>query len=68
VNRDRCFLFTLFFTASRRVLYGKSDFAWDADSWISAYAKGDIGEHFSYAFTLSGELICVFRSPDNRYG
>jgi hypothetical protein len=37
---------------------GKSgNYAWGADAWISLYTGGDMGEHFSYWFNLSGGLI-----------
>lgn len=41
------------------------DFAWAMDSWITGYTNGDVGDHFSYNFTLSGGLL---RSPRTELG
>ncbi|MDR2246408.1 MAG: hypothetical protein LBE17_07035, partial [Treponema sp.] len=39
-----------------------ADFTWGTDSWIYAYTNGDIGEHLSYGFKISGGLIRLPRS------
>jgi hypothetical protein len=39
-----------------------ADFTWGTDSWIYAYTNGDIGDHFSYGFKISGGLIRLPRS------
>jgi hypothetical protein len=41
------------------------DLVWGTDSWISGYTHGDVGDHFSYALTLSGGLL---RSPRTELG
>jgi hypothetical protein len=33
------------------------DTAWGTGNWISAFFKGDMGEHFSYGFTLAGAVL-----------
>ncbi|MDR2094247.1 MAG: hypothetical protein LBP76_01855 [Treponema sp.] len=42
---------------------GDSD--WGTDSWISAISNGDIGEHFSWGFTIAGGLL---RAPRSELG
>jgi hypothetical protein len=37
-------------------------YAWGTDTWINFYTGGDMGEHFSYWFNLSGGLVRVPRS------
>jgi hypothetical protein len=41
------------------------DMVWGTDSWITGYTNGDIGDHFSYNFTISGGLL---RSPRTELG
>jgi hypothetical protein len=46
--------------------------AWGTDTWASIYTDGDMGEHFSYWFVLSGGIIRAPRSilsgaPYNTY-
>ncbi|MDR1301062.1 MAG: hypothetical protein LBK43_01145 [Treponema sp.] len=41
------------------------DMVWGTDSWITGYTNGDIGNHFSYNFTISGGLL---RSPRTELG
>ncbi|MHB9292820.1 hypothetical protein Holit_01931 [Hollandina sp. SP2] len=44
---------------------GSGDLVWGTDSWITGYTNGDIGDHFSYNFTISGGLL---RSPRTELG
>jgi hypothetical protein len=44
---------------------GSGDPAWGTDSWITGYTNGDVGDHFSYNFTISGGLL---RSPRSELG
>ncbi|MDR3171091.1 MAG: hypothetical protein LBU17_05595 [Treponema sp.] len=39
--------------------------AWGTDSWLTGYANGDIGEHFSFGFNVAGGFI---RAPHDELG
>ncbi|MDR2393414.1 MAG: hypothetical protein LBD93_04580 [Treponema sp.] len=43
------------------------DLAWGTDSWITGYTNGDVGDHFSYNFTISGGLLRSSRTELGTY-
>jgi hypothetical protein len=49
------------------ILDSETEYRWGGTLWISAYLKGDVGNHFSYDATVSGGLLRAQRKQYDDY-